>query len=158
MQLTDSEKSMLDGRDGKAKQKAMELLVRYAEALGCERFVDTTNVAGVPGDERLSEAIGSTLLAELPEAWRWRPLKFNELMLGFDEEVGRDALLERVEAAPEEVGSLVPLFQDGLRPVVAVERPLTDDRAPVEWLTDRMIIDFISRGGELDEDYLPTRP
>jgi predicted aconitase len=40
---------MLDGRDGKAKQKAMELLVRYGEALGAERFVDTTNVAGVPG-------------------------------------------------------------------------------------------------------------
>jgi predicted aconitase len=40
---------MLDGRDGKAKQKAMELLVRYAEALGAERFVDTNNVAGVPG-------------------------------------------------------------------------------------------------------------
>ena len=40
----------------------------------------------------------------------------------------------------------------------ALERPLTDDRAPVEWLTDRMIIDFVSRGGELDEDYLPTRP
>ena len=53
---------------------------------------------------------------------------------------------------------LVPLFQDGLRPVAAVERPLTDDRAPVEWLTDRMIIDFIARGGEVDEDYLPTRP
>jgi predicted aconitase len=49
MQLTDTEKAMLDGRDGKAKQKAMQLLVRYAEALGCERFVDTTNVAGVPG-------------------------------------------------------------------------------------------------------------
>ena len=40
---------MLDGADGKAKQKAMELLVRYAEALGAERFVDVTNVAGVPG-------------------------------------------------------------------------------------------------------------
>jgi predicted aconitase len=40
---------MLDGRDGKARQKAMELLVRYAEALGAERFVDTRNVAGVPG-------------------------------------------------------------------------------------------------------------
>ena len=40
---------MLDGRDGKARQKAMELLVRYAEALGAERFVDTCNVAGVPG-------------------------------------------------------------------------------------------------------------
>jgi predicted aconitase len=49
MKLTDSERATLDGRDGKAKQKAMELLVRYAEALGAERFVDTNNVAGVPG-------------------------------------------------------------------------------------------------------------
>lgn len=49
MQLTDREQSMLDGREGQARRKAMELLVRYAEALGAERFVDTTNVAGVPG-------------------------------------------------------------------------------------------------------------
>jgi predicted aconitase len=47
--LTDSERRMLDGAHGKARQKAMELLVRYAEALGAERFVDTRNVAGVPG-------------------------------------------------------------------------------------------------------------
>jgi predicted aconitase len=40
---------MLDGREGKARQKAMDLLVRYAEALGAERFVETRNVAGVPG-------------------------------------------------------------------------------------------------------------
>ena len=44
---------MLDGRKGKATQKAMELLVRYAEALGAERFVDTNNVAGVPGSANL---------------------------------------------------------------------------------------------------------
>ena len=49
MNLTDSEKAFLDGSRGKAQQKAMELLVRYAEALGAERFVDTNNVAGVPG-------------------------------------------------------------------------------------------------------------
>jgi len=49
MKLTDSERAMLDGDEGKAKQKAMELLVRYARALGAERFVDTHNVAGVPG-------------------------------------------------------------------------------------------------------------
>lgn len=49
MQLTDEEHAMLDGGSGKARQKAMELLVRYAEALGAERFVDTANVAGVPG-------------------------------------------------------------------------------------------------------------
>jgi len=49
MKLRDDEKAMLDGEQGKGPQKAMELLVRYGEALGCERFVDTTNVAGVPG-------------------------------------------------------------------------------------------------------------
>jgi predicted membrane-bound spermidine synthase len=116
------------------------------------------NVASVPGDDILSRAIGSTLLAEVPDVWRWRPLEFNELMLGFTEPVSRDELQRRVEGAPAAVAALVPLFQDGVEPVAATERPLTDDRAPVEWLTDRMIIDFVARGGELDEDYLPTRP
>ncbi len=49
MNLTDAEKAMLDGARGAATQKAMALLVRYAEALGADRFVDTNNVAGVPG-------------------------------------------------------------------------------------------------------------
>jgi predicted aconitase len=49
MQLKDDERAMLDGHRGPARQKAMELLVRYARALGCEEFVDVTNVAGVPG-------------------------------------------------------------------------------------------------------------
>lgn len=53
MRLTDGEKAMLDGAHGAGKQKAMELLVRYAEALGAERFVDTNNVAGVPGSSNL---------------------------------------------------------------------------------------------------------
>jgi predicted aconitase len=53
MKLTDSEIAMLDGREGKARQKAMELLVRYAEALGADRFVDTTNIAGVPGQSNV---------------------------------------------------------------------------------------------------------
>src|SRR5208337_5051374 len=53
MLLTDGEKAMLDGAGGVAKQKAMELLVRYAEALGAERFVDTKNIAGVPGSSTL---------------------------------------------------------------------------------------------------------
>ncbi|MGA2879809.1 MAG: aconitase X catalytic domain-containing protein [Bryobacteraceae bacterium] len=53
MFLADDEKAMLDGAGGVAKQKAMELLVRYANALGAERFVDTENIAGVPGSSTL---------------------------------------------------------------------------------------------------------
>src|ERR1700733_7683896 len=53
MILADDEKAMLDGAGGLAKQKAMELLVRYAKALGAERFVETSNIAGVPGSSTL---------------------------------------------------------------------------------------------------------
>lgn len=53
MTFSDDERALLDGRRGRAHQKAMELLVRYAEALGAERFVDTNNVAGVPGSSTL---------------------------------------------------------------------------------------------------------
>ena len=34
--LTDAEQAMLDGASGAATQKAMELLIRYADALGAE--------------------------------------------------------------------------------------------------------------------------
>ena len=47
MNLTDHEKAMYDGRaHGRAKARAMDLLVRYGEALGAERLVETNNVAG----------------------------------------------------------------------------------------------------------------
>jgi len=45
MRLTDEEKAMLDGKEGPAVQKAMDLLVRYGEALGAEKLVKTNNVS-----------------------------------------------------------------------------------------------------------------
>ena len=98
------------------------------------------------------------MLAAFPQAWRWRSLRFNELVLGFDRPVSAVELTDRAAGADPELAPLARLFGDGVRPVRAVGRPLTDDRAPVEWLTDRMIIDFVSRGGDLDEDFLPTAP
>ena len=47
--LNETERAMLGGEQGQAVQKAMDLLVRYADALGAEDFVETNNVAGVPG-------------------------------------------------------------------------------------------------------------
>ncbi len=46
MQLTDEEKAMRDGAGGPARARAMDLLIRYGEALGAERLVETRNVAG----------------------------------------------------------------------------------------------------------------
>jgi len=49
MKLADDERAMLDGRAGPARQRAMDLLVRYGEALGAERLVDTNNVCATVG-------------------------------------------------------------------------------------------------------------
>ncbi len=49
LQLRPDERKMLDGHEGKAVQKAMELLVEYAAGLGAENFVDTRNVTIIPG-------------------------------------------------------------------------------------------------------------
>jgi predicted aconitase len=46
MRLTEDEKGMLDGAEGPVVAAAMDLLVRYGEALGAERLCDIRNVAG----------------------------------------------------------------------------------------------------------------
>jgi predicted aconitase len=46
MILTDAEQAMYDGAEGPAVAAAMDLLVRYGEALDAERLVETHNVAG----------------------------------------------------------------------------------------------------------------
>jgi len=44
MKLTDAEKALLDGSEGIACQKAMDLLVKYGDALGAEKLIATNNV------------------------------------------------------------------------------------------------------------------
>jgi spermidine synthase len=116
------------------------------------------NVAAVPGDNRLSRALGSTVLEAYPQAWLWPALRFNELLVAFDTPVDRATLARRVQAINPQVASLAELFAAEVTPMVQDQAPLTDDRAPVEWLTDGMIVSYIARSAELDEDFLPTKP
>ncbi|MFN8186177.1 MAG: fused MFS/spermidine synthase [Gaiellales bacterium] len=116
------------------------------------------NIAAVPGDDRLGRAIGSTMAAVFPHVFGWRALRFNELLIGTTGETTREELARRIAALPPELASLGPPFANGLREVHVEERPLTDDRAPVEWLTDGMLIAHIARSESLDEEFLPTRP
>ena len=117
------------------------------------------NVAAVPDDDRLSHAIASTLLAEYPQVWRWKPLRFNELHLAYQAPLGRDELTARADGVHPDVAVLGELLAQDVVEAEATEKPLTDDRAPVEWLTDQAIASYIAEGGDgLDEDFLPTRP
>jgi spermidine synthase len=116
------------------------------------------NVATVPDDERLVRAVGGTLGAELPQVLAWPALRFNTIVLGFSEEMDQAEFERRLQVGPADLAPLRDLLARDAAPVTPRGRPWTDDRAPVEWLTDRMIVSYAAEGGRLDEDYLPTRP
>ncbi len=92
------------------------------------------------------------------QAWRWRALRFNDMVFALRDPVSRAELERRTTRAPGKVALLLPLFRRRLEPVRPSGKPLTDDRAPVEWLTDRMILEQVRRGGSYDEPALPTVP
>ena len=116
------------------------------------------NVAAVPGDKRLVRGIAGTLAAEFPQVLAWKPLRFNELVLGLTRPVGRPVLTRRLARGPARIAILRSLLARDARDVAAATRPWTDDRAPVEWITDRMIVAYAARGGRLNERKLPTAP
>jgi spermidine synthase len=118
------------------------------------------NVASVPGDESLLDGIAGTLKHEFETVLMWPALRFNRILVALDDPPPRTpAQWDVADDGPEELRPLRELLVRQLRPVTEkAKRPWTDDRAPVEWVTDRMIVEYAARGGELDEDYLPTRP
>jgi hypothetical protein len=79
-------------------------------------------------------------------------------VLGFLDPVAPAEVRDRLGSGPPALAPLRELLAEQARPLPASGRAWTDDRAPVEWVTDRMIISYAARGGRLEEDYLPTRP
>jgi spermidine synthase len=116
------------------------------------------NMARVPGDDRLAQAVSGTLATVFPDVRAWPALSFNELIVGFDRPVSAGALASRLTAMPSALRVLVPLVSRELHTVAPTRDPLTDDHAPVEWLTDRALLEEIAAGGHFSEELLPTRP
>ena len=117
------------------------------------------NVAQTPEDHRLLESIGGTMATVFAQVWHWPALRFNQLVVGLASPASRADLQRRLreEMAPD-IAVLGDLFsqQAAVQPPSA--DPMSDDRAPIEWITDRMIIEHIAGGHGLDEQLLPTAP
>jgi spermidine synthase len=138
------------------------LATREFFALARERLapggIIALNVAAVPDDKRLVHAIGRTMAAELPQVLEWPALRFNSIVLGLTEPLTTEELRSGLRKGPEALAVLRDLLARDVVPIEPDGTPWTDDRAPVEWLTDRMIVSYAAEGGRLEEDYLPTRP
>jgi spermidine synthase len=116
------------------------------------------NVATVPGDHRLARGVAGTLRTVFPQVLTWQALKLNQLVLGLTRPVSRARLRAAVPRTPARIRVLTRLLAAQAVPAAPGLDPWTDDRAPVEWVTDRMILDFAVRGESRDEQLLPTAP
>jgi spermidine synthase len=115
------------------------------------------NVATVPGDDRLARGVEATLRAAFPQVLGWQALRFNRLVLGLRRPLAPADLRRRLAHVPAAVEPLARLLARDAHEG-AYGRAWTDDRSPVEWVTDRMLAGYLAHGGELDEDLLPTAP
>ncbi|MEW6019630.1 MAG: fused MFS/spermidine synthase, partial [Pseudomonadota bacterium] len=100
------------------------------------------NVAHTPGDEALVEAIGATMRSVFPSVWQIRAGSFNKLLVATREPSTPEAVYSRLSRMPAAVAALAEELEPRTSEVTADGEILTDDRAPVEWLTDQMIINY----------------
>jgi spermidine synthase len=130
-----------------ATQEFFRLVREHLEPGG----VVALNVATVPGDSGLSDGIAGTLATVFPDVRIWPALRFNDFVIGLTRPFSG--------VRPIPVPLLGPLLRRELSgPVVPARKPWTDDRAPVEWVTDRMILRYAAEQRDLTETPLPTAP
>ena len=116
------------------------------------------NISTVPEDDRLSRSIAGTLATQFPLVMKWPALRFNQLVLGFAEAQDPAVLALRAQQAPADILPLTRLLTSQWTPVRPMADYWTDDRAPVEWITDRMIVSYGTSGKDRGEQMLPTAP
>jgi spermidine synthase len=104
------------------------------------------NVGRVPGDDRLVNAIAGTMATRFASVYEWPIGKFNVIVAGFTRPVTTAQLAARLALAPPGLAQ-VRAAAGAPHAVVPSSDPLTDDRAPVEWLTDQMIVRYAAAGG-----------
>lgn len=118
------------------------------------------NVASLPIDHELVKGVSGTLASEFPQVLRWQALDFNALVIGFERPRPLRTLGDAAARAPAPLRALSRLLAAAAEPVERSGDPWTDDRAPVEWVTDRMLVRAAREGVSIDEEErtLPTAP
>ncbi len=100
------------------------------------------NVGKVPGDDALAEAIAATIRSVFPSVYSFPAGSFNQMLVATRAPSSPAGLEGRLAAMPPGVAALGLKTLAGLEVVEPGGTILTDDRAPVEWLTDQMIINY----------------
>jgi spermidine synthase len=109
--------------------------------------VVVVNVGHPPGESRLEKALAATMRAAFPVVLRDASEPTNTLLVGSAAPVSRGALARRARTLPPDLRPIAAAAARRLAPPLPGGEVLTDDRAPVEWLIDRSIVEYAAHGG-----------
>jgi spermidine synthase len=120
-------------------QEFWSLTVKRLKARG----MVMANIGRVPGDDRLAHDIAGTMATRFASVYLWHVDAFNDIVVGFRHPVTARTLVGRLLRSRYQLQSAADLAVH-LHAVGPSSTPFTDDKAPVEWLTDGMILKYVS--------------
>jgi spermidine synthase len=100
------------------------------------------NVGHVPGSQALEQVVTATLQAVFPVVMRDRVGAANSLVLASSAPLSSRRMVHAARALPPPLRQLAARVAGRVRPGLRGGTVYTDDRAPVEWLTDLSIMQY----------------
>jgi spermidine synthase len=106
------------------------------------------NVGHPEGSDDLEKVLTATLRTVFPHVVRDPLEDTNTLLVGAHERAGADRLSAAAEWLPADVADLARRAAARVAPPLRGGDVYTDDKAPVEWLIDKSIVEYAADGGD----------
>jgi hypothetical protein len=105
------------------------------------------NVGHIPGSDALERVVTATLHSEFPYLVRDLVSQDNSLVVGSTRPLAPARLLSARAGMPRQLAALAGTVYERLAAPLRGGAVYTDDRAPVEWLTDLSIVRYAAQPG-----------
>jgi predicted membrane-bound spermidine synthase len=104
------------------------------------------NVGAPPGHDQALAAIAQTMATVFPVVEQSRVNDFNTIVWAFRDAASAPGAHARLTGAPQPLTQLCAgMAADAVR-IAPTAEPLTDDHAPIEWLTDTALLAYLQDG------------
>jgi spermidine synthase len=105
------------------------------------------NIGHPEGSQRLEKVLAATLGTSFAHLARDPVTPTNVLLLGSEQSITREKLLDAAPSLPAEVANLARKAAARLGPALPGGSVYTDDHAPVEWLIDESLVAYAAGSG-----------
>lgn len=113
-----------------------------------DRGVLTVNVGHSSQDRRVLESIARTMNQVFDSVYAFDAGEFNTALVATERKTDPEVMWEHLPEAPTTIRPLTVDVALNMESIEGSGPILTDDRAPVEWMTDLMILDYVQEERE----------